>query len=240
MARVYEIGMHLLAALDADDAFADPKRLVVARLIARDGTKYDELMDVTKCAGLLKHLRQHSAEFFGEPCEAFPLGTGPRCSDIVEVRVWTKQWMAPLGNGGFTCYLPNGHILWSRWSVLVRSLRRDLAIHPHEPLTASEFALLIGDELDGRIVAQWLLGERVSADQYEVQFLWLRIVVNAMRFRWVLAHRHPAAWKFVRGKLPGKDAFVLELLKTDKGAAQVMDYIVTTGDPEFLRRDELK
>lgn len=250
MARVYEIGMHLLAVLDAGDALTDPKRFVLARLIARDGTKHDELMDVTRCAGLLKHLRQHGAKFFGEPCEALPLGigppasrcealrAGPRCSDIVEVRVWTKQWVAPLGNGGFACYLPKGRILWSRWGTLVRSLRRDLALHPHEPLTPSEFALLIGDKLDGRTVVAWHANERISTHYYEPQFLRLRAAVDAMHTHWILAYRHPPLHEFVRGDLPGTEIPVLKLLKTDEGAAQVMNYIASTGDPQFLRRDE--
>lgn len=235
MARVYEIGVHLLAVIDSGDAALDQKRLVLARLIARDGTKHDTLLDAARCAGLLKHLRQHGANLSSESCGAFPLAACPRCGDIAEVYVWTTQWAAPLGNGGFAYYLPKGRIIWSRWGCLVRSLRRDLALHPHEPLTASEFALLIGDKLDGRTVAQWLANERMSAAIYEPQFLRLRRALDAMRFYWILAHRHPVAWEFVRGKLPGSDAFVLELLKTDEGAAQVMDYIAATGDPEFLR-----
>lgn len=237
MARVYEVGVHLLAVVDAGDALTDPKRLVVARLIARDGTKYDKLMDVAKCAGLLKHLHAHGADFFGDPCEAFPLEAGPRCCDIAAVYLWGKQWMTPVGNNGYTCYFPNGRILWSRWGTLVKSLRRDLALHLHVPLTASEFALLIGDELDGHIVVQWLRNERMSAAHYEPQFLRLRKALDAMYLSWPLVHRHPAAWKFIRGKLPGEDVFVLELLKTDEGAAQVMRYIAATADPEFLRKE---
>lgn len=135
MARVFEFGTHLLAVEDCGDAFADRKRLVIARVIARDGTKYDELMDVAKCAGLLKHLHHHGAKFFGDPCEALPLGAGPKCGDITEVYLWSKSWLTPTGSGGYAAYLPKGRILWSRWGMLVRSLRRDLALHRHVPLS---------------------------------------------------------------------------------------------------------
>lgn len=237
MARVFEIGMHLLAVVDAGDAFADSKRLCIARIITRDGTTYDELMDIAKCAEFLKHLRAHGAKFFDEPCAAMPFSAGPRCCDIAEAYVWKKQWLEPNGNTGYAAYVPKGQLFWSRWGRLVKSLRRDLALHPHTPLAPSEFALLIGDDLDGRTVAQWFRNERVSAAHYEPQFMRLRRVIDALHASWPLAHRHPEAWKFVRGKLPGEDAFVLELLKTDEGAARVITYITKTADPEFLRQE---
>lgn len=239
MARVYEIGVQLFAVLDAGEVVVDPKRLCFARVIARDGTKYDEFMDVGRCVRLLKHLRQHGVKLFSESCEVLPLGVvGPSCRDIAEVRVWGKRWVASLRNGGYACYLPKSRILWSRWGALVRSLRRDLALLPHTPMTPSEFALLIGDKLNGRTVVAWHANERISIRHYESQFLRLRATVDAMHTHWILAYRHPPLHEFVRGDLPGTEIPVLKLLKTDEGAAQVMNYIASTGDPQFLRRDE--
>lgn len=241
MARVYEVGVHLLAVVDPGDTFADRKKLCIARVIARDGTKYDKLMDVAKCAEFLKHLHAHDARIFSEACDTFPFGEdGPRCGDIAEAYVWSKQRLSPVkkeGNDGCVAYLPSSWLFWSRWGRLVRTLRRDLALYPHMSLTPSEFALLIGDELDGRIVAQWFWNERMSSAHYEPQFLRIRRALDAMRLSWPLAHRHPEAWKFIRGKLPGEDAFVLELLRTDEGAARVMKYIAETADPAFLQRE---
>jgi len=76
------------------------------------------------------------------------------------------------------------------------------------------------------------MSSRASAEH----FTRLRACIDAMLANWVLSDRHPSIWQFVRGTLPGTKTPVLDLLKTEAGAAEVTAYIVTTADPAFLRK----
>ncbi|MBI2075129.1 MAG: hypothetical protein HYT82_00480 [Candidatus Harrisonbacteria bacterium] len=238
MARIFDVSAHTVAVLDVTDTAlreCAPDELLLVDVTTREGKVMRELLHKRTARSLWRAFRRATKAVPPEEGAAALFG-GATISyrDVTDIGMLGPWMMTNLGNGGFSFYAPSRRVVWSTWGELVRGIARDLTLDGKASLRATEFALIIGDGLDGRTVTQWFLHSRISSQQFAEQFRRIRACIDAIRLNWVLAGRHPWVWQFVRGNLSETKTPVLDLLKTEEGAAEVMDYITATADPAFL------